>query len=303
MTLVEQMRALTAECLQAYDRRVTAVADIRATTLAQCGELRAAHKCMAAEQRRRLTQHMHALRGDTTAFLQELDGAHEAMAAGQRKRLAAQARALRTETAAFLKHLDATHEAMAAEQHERLASFVAELANDTGAFLKELDAAHEAMAAEQRKGLAAQARALRKGTAAFLRELDAAHGAMAAEQQTRLAGDRGALASQMSAMRAELQDELGGTRRAWHRFAAVMQQRRSGRQPSGPRPRKAADDLTQIRGIGPAAQRRLNKAGLSTFAQLASATPKQLRKALGDAARRLTVDEVLEQARDLAGVP
>ena len=36
------------------------------------------------------------------------------------------------------------------------------------------------------------------------------------------------------------------------------------------------DDLTQIKGIGPVFARRLNDAGITTFAQLAQATPDQL---------------------------
>ena len=36
------------------------------------------------------------------------------------------------------------------------------------------------------------------------------------------------------------------------------------------------DDLTQIKGIGPVFARRLNDAGITTFAQLAQATPDQV---------------------------
>ena len=36
------------------------------------------------------------------------------------------------------------------------------------------------------------------------------------------------------------------------------------------------DDLTKIEGIGPKVQELLNKAGISTFAELASRTPEQL---------------------------
>ena len=40
-----------------------------------------------------------------------------------------------------------------------------------------------------------------------------------------------------------------------------------------------ADDLTQISGIGPAYARRLNEAGITTFADLANLSPEEVRKA------------------------
>lgn len=47
----------------------------------------------------------------------------------------------------------------------------------------------------------------------------------------------------------------------------------------------SADDLTAIRGIGPATEKRLNDVGIRSYAQMARATPQELRKAL-DASRR-----------------
>jgi predicted flap endonuclease-1-like 5' DNA nuclease len=44
------------------------------------------------------------------------------------------------------------------------------------------------------------------------------------------------------------------------------------------------DDLTAIRGIGMASQNRLYKAGIKTYAALASAEPAEVRRMLGNLA-------------------
>ncbi len=62
-----------------------------------------------------------------------------------------------------------------------------------------------------------------------------------------------------------------------------------------------ADDLTVIRGIGIVTQNQLYKAGIKTYAALASARPEELRKALGNLAGGAQVEEWIAQARELAG--
>ncbi len=64
----------------------------------------------------------------------------------------------------------------------------------------------------------------------------------------------------------------------------------------------APNDLMAIRGIGPGMLRRLNEAGIFTYAQLARSTPEELRQALGEAARLARVEEWIERARELAGL-
>ena len=60
------------------------------------------------------------------------------------------------------------------------------------------------------------------------------------------------------------------------------------------------DNLTAIRGIGFARQDRLNRAGITTYAQLAEAKPKQVRDALGNLSRGTKVEAWIRQARELA---
>jgi predicted flap endonuclease-1-like 5' DNA nuclease len=61
------------------------------------------------------------------------------------------------------------------------------------------------------------------------------------------------------------------------------------------------DDLKIIKGIGTVIERKLNEAGIYTFAQLGNLTPADLRRILGSAIERLANEEsLLQQARDLA---
>jgi len=48
---------------------------------------------------------------------------------------------------------------------------------------------------------------------------------------------------------------------------------------------KRKDDLKQIKGIGPAAERKLNEAGVSTFTDLARLTTQELQNILGSSKR------------------
>ncbi len=60
------------------------------------------------------------------------------------------------------------------------------------------------------------------------------------------------------------------------------------------------DDLTAIRGIGITMQNRLNRAGITTYAQLAEAKPEHVREALGNLSRGVQVEAWISQARELA---
>ena len=115
-------------------------------------------------------------------------------------------------------------------------------------------------------------------------------------------------------MRGALQADLSEARRVWTSFAKLMQNRRARRQaappppptpaeepaaPAAPVQEAAADDLTAIRGIGASMQKRLNEAGIRTFAQLTNRTADDLRELLGDVGRLAKVQEWIEQAQDL----
>lgn len=61
------------------------------------------------------------------------------------------------------------------------------------------------------------------------------------------------------------------------------------------------DDLKVIKGIGPAIEKKLNGAGVHTFAALAQLTPQQLEGILGSQIRRLqNENDLIAQAKRLA---
>ncbi|MGE0650272.1 MAG: DUF4332 domain-containing protein [Alphaproteobacteria bacterium] len=68
------------------------------------------------------------------------------------------------------------------------------------------------------------------------------------------------------------------------------------------RPRSGGpeDDLTVIRGIGPATQRRLQVAGIQSYEDLARATPEEIHRALVDSRRGANVQQWINRARQLS---
>ena len=74
--------------------------------------------------------------------------------------------------------------------------------------------------------------------------------------------------------------------------------------PAPPQQTEAAtekDDLKVIKGIGPAIEKKLNSAGISTFAALAALTKKDLENILGSQVRRLQDEnDLIAQAKRLA---
>jgi large subunit ribosomal protein L21 len=70
---------------------------------------------------------------------------------------------------------------------------------------------------------------------------------------------------------------------------------------AGPAPRLAEDDLEVINGIGPVFARRLQAAGVRTFADLAGASPERLLEIVEATPGLADTDSWREQAARLAG--
>ncbi len=71
-------------------------------------------------------------------------------------------------------------------------------------------------------------------------------------------------------------------------------------QAPGEDPGGVVDDLTTIQGIGITMQNRLNRAGITTYAQLAEATPEHVREVLGGKlSRGARVEAWISRAREL----
>ena len=62
----------------------------------------------------------------------------------------------------------------------------------------------------------------------------------------------------------------------------------------------AIHDLTAIRGIGIVMQDRLNRVGITNYAQLAEAKPEHVREALGKLSRGTKIEAWISQAQELA---
>jgi predicted flap endonuclease-1-like 5' DNA nuclease len=60
------------------------------------------------------------------------------------------------------------------------------------------------------------------------------------------------------------------------------------------------DDLKMVKGIGPAIEKRLNQAGIQTFAALAALSTQQLEGILGNAKRLAQEGDMIQQAKKLA---
>ena len=71
-------------------------------------------------------------------------------------------------------------------------------------------------------------------------------------------------------------------------------------RPSQENEQKSHDDLTAIRGIGIATQDHLNKSGIWTYAQLAAASPDDLRETLSDRVTEGKTKHWIADARKLA---
>jgi len=61
------------------------------------------------------------------------------------------------------------------------------------------------------------------------------------------------------------------------------------------------DDLQEIRGIGPVIEKKLNNAGIMTYADLARLSPQELENILGNTRRLVQEAELIKQAKKLAG--
>ncbi len=71
-------------------------------------------------------------------------------------------------------------------------------------------------------------------------------------------------------------------------------------QAPGENPEGVVDDLTTIQGIGITMQNRLNRAGITTYAQLAEAKPEHVREVLGGKlSRDARVEAWISRARKL----
>ena len=287
MALPDEVRRLTGHFLEAYDDRTAAVAGIRLATAQELAEYHSAHQAMAEEQRQRLDEDEQEL--------DEQESARRAQAAEDARGRGEYVATLKSDTGAMLGEFQTVHQAMAEEQRQRL---------------DEQQSARRAQAAEMRGALQAdlsEARRVWTSFAKLMQNRRARRQAAPPPQPTPAKEpDRRARRQAAPPPPPTPAEESAESRSFLDRFV-----RRQAAPPPPPTPAEepaapaapvqeaASDDLTAIRGIGASMQKRLNEAGIRTFAQLTNRTADDLRELLGDVGRLAKVQEWIEQAQDL----
>ena len=284
MPLADQMRPLVHRLAAAHRERV-------AGTREMLTGLQLRRRAMAAAQHRRLGEDRDELSASARTFLADAATVRSAKAANERQ---------------FRMAYQAERRSLAREQRTDLAAFVAELRTDVTLLIRVFAETRQDMADEQRERLAAFVEELQTDTAAFVADMGPARQEMADEQRERLATERLRLAAKVSKLRRALQDDSGEASRLWRSLGALKRGRRAQPAPRArPAPRAVPavrDDLTQVKGLGPATERRLNDAGIVSLAQLATSSPDEIRQALGNAGARANVNDWIKEARTFAGV-
>lgn len=207
------------------------------------------------------------------------------------------------------------------DAHEARSAALAELQSRTAEALAGCRRARRSTGEELRQGLSGYLDGLRRDVAgvradvaAMLSELKGAGEAVADQEREerrlymeRLRREWARRHHGLIDFRSTLRLEQDKARREWVALAARMRasarpsrKAATGVRSSTARRRLVPDDLTAIRGIGPAMEQRLNAAGIKTFHQLARMTPSEVRKVLGERGQIGNVEEWLPQARDLA---
>jgi predicted flap endonuclease-1-like 5' DNA nuclease len=230
------------------------------------------------------------------------------MAQGQQTRLNAHVVALRKDATALRDRLEVASQAMSDEQRLALGRYMSDVRGRVNQLLNDAD----------------QAMATRR----------AARQSMAQEQCQQLAEENQALRGEVGAFRTQIGVDQAEARQVWARYSKLMRQHGVRKpqatvqapeppvqekkaepsthvaEPVAPEPPThvteptlaepgAMDDFRVIEGVGPTMERRLHKAGIYRFAQLAAMTTEELRRAVA-AEPFVRVESWIERARELA---
>jgi predicted flap endonuclease-1-like 5' DNA nuclease len=246
-----------------------------------------------------------------------------------------------TDTAAYRSHVHTAHTAMSQALNKHLTQSRAVLAADMAALRSHYQEARKAMIHAQakqfaagRSRLAADRARVTADTAAFRNRTRQAHAAMTEALSEKLTEDRTHLTAEVIQVRAdavsmlrEIQTDHAGAVTAWRMLstpspqpphkaphAAPKTEARRAKPASAEPERPVAmseatltsatvqhDELTALHGIGPAIQEKLYATGITTYAQLAAATPDAIHAAIGSSVVRLVnLEELIAQAGQLA---
>ena len=235
----------------------------------------------------------------------------ESILTAQRDRAVAIA-GLKAETFAYMGEVaefTAARKAEVAGQLAELGTGTAMRRAEVAGQMAEHDTAHQAMARETREQLAQATAAMKAGTATFVGELAAGTVARRADVAGQMTGYVTEMSEAREAWREHLSPPPPKVKVAPPpKVKAAPTLPRVEVAPPPPRVEVALpppavevgpDDLTVIRGIGPSLEMRLNECGVTTYAQLAGASPDMIREKLGDFGRLAKVEDWISRAREL----
>ena len=243
-------------------------------------------------------------------------------------RLRGEITTLREEHTAFASQLPV----VVAKRKRNAGKMLAGFRNDHAAKAKEqretLDANEAARLEETRAATAVREKDVEQrkdGVAEMLTDFREEHAAKAGEQRETLdaneaarlekarnaAGEREEFATDLkgnvSEMLTGFREENEAAHRAWHGDGALTVKTKAKPMPEArvkpkaePKEEEAPDDLTVIDGIGLATERRINAAGINTYAQFAEHTEETLTNLLGRLPRGADVEAWIEEAAELA---
>jgi len=334
MALADQMRCLTQRLGEDHDNRTAAVVGIRTTVAREMDAFRTDRQAVAEAQSQQLRAYMADLDSQVASLLADLSTARVNLSREQQRKLAEDIGALRQSTSALLDECNTMRLAVAQRQQGQLSANMDALRKDATALRDRLEVAYQAMADEQRLALGRYMSELLNDVDQAMAALHAARQSMANDQRQKLAKEDKSLKDEVVLFRTQIGADQAEARQVWSRYSKLMQQRGTRKfhailqapaspaqekkaesprrivEPVAPEPPThvaepavpepgAMDDFRAIQGIGASMERRLHKAGVSRFAQLAAMTPEELRRAaaLGPFAE---VESWIERARELA---
>ena len=315
------------------------MAKARGDTATLLAGLVAVRGSMSREQQGKLAGDIGALRQSMSALLDEWNTVRRAMAQGQQERLSAHMDALdgwvvalRKDVTELRDRLEVAFNAVAKEQQQSLGRYMSDLLSQVDQLLKGTDQAMAAqhtalqnMANEQRQQLAKENLSLKEEVVLFRTQIGMERQQLSADQ----AGARQVWASYNNLMRQRGASKAQETLQV-PASTAQEKKKRNRRtespirlaepvapelpihvvelvtpelpthmaEPTLPEP-GSEDDLRAIQGVGPSMERRLHKAGIYHYAQLAAMTAENLRLAVV-AEPFIKVEGWIEQARELA---
>ena len=286
MPTADEMRNMGESILTAQRNRAVVIAGLKGEVDAMLSEYYAARRTMARETQEQLAQATATMKTDTAAFVGEL-------AAGTAARKA--------DVAGQLAEIDAAHQAMSRETRERLAQEKATMKADTLAFTVQVGQITTTRQAEVASQLAGYAIEMSQAREARREHLGAPPPPRPPKVKAAPRPSKVEAAPRPPKVEAAPRPpKVEAAPRPPKVEAAPLPPKVEAAPPSPPPVKEVTpDDLALIRGIGASMAARLNRMHITTYTQLAEASPDMIREKLGDFGRMAKVEDWIARAKEL----